>query len=392
MGGELRSRVFICLLFSSVFNSWAFYSLVPTLPLYLLEDLRMNFREIGITISSFSVSVIIFRPIAGYIVDTIKRTKLLKITLAAVTLLYAMYPRIKTPEGLVALRICHGALFGISSSALSAIVADITHPTKIGQAIGFYSLTIPIGMIVGSFFGLKILRNVGAQAMFLFTLFVSSISLVLSFLLGHVSYVPEQKKTFNMASLFLKDAIPFSFSMVFPMVIYGSINTFAGVHAKQAGIQSTEIFFLLFSLSLLVSRFYAGKFFDRGQIRLLVFGGLFLILFGTLALGFSKSDYSFFFAGMLCGLGFGILMPTCQAAINIITRPEQRGSANSTYFLSYDLGIGLSSYVPGYFLDKTTVAEMYRVISSLTVVSAFLFSRIAIPYYEKRRGFNREVF
>ncbi|MCX7856601.1 MAG: MFS transporter [Deltaproteobacteria bacterium] len=384
MEGELRSRPFVSLILASTFNAWAFYSLVPTLPLYLFETLGLSFSEIGLVISSFSISVILFRPFAGYIVDRIPRTKLLKITLAAVSLIYAIYPSLDKKEELIILRILHGILFGISSSALSAIAADSASLSKIGQAISLYSLTIPLGMIIGSVTGLTLLKHLGAQVMFQVTLFVSLLSLFFTIFLGSFYPLKEKKHKSVISDLLLKDAIPFSLSMIFPMVIYGAVNTFVSIHAKQTGLRSVEVFFLLFSIFLLLARFFTGKLFDRGKIRTLLFTGIVLIFFGTLGLGFSMTDCHFFLSGILCGSGFGILMPTCQAAINVIAEPQKRGSANSTYFLSYDLGIGVSSYMLGHLLDTTPVGSVYLALSLLCLVSAFLMFKFAIPQFEIR--------
>ncbi|MCS7280152.1 MAG: MFS transporter [Desulfobacterota bacterium] len=379
------SRNFALLFISNIFNSFAFYLLVPTLPLYFLSDLKLSFQEIGYAISSFSISVILFRPFAGYLVDRFRRTTLLRLTLVAIALTYLLYPRIHTFLGIVAIRIFHGMLFGISSSVLSAVAADLGGD-RIGQAIALYSLTIPLGMMGGSFLGLTILKSSGAEIMFLFTFLVSLIPLTLSFFLSSPSEDSKKGRFFSLAHLISLDALPFSVSMIFPMMVYGSINTFAAIHAEQVGFGSCEIFFFLFCLSLILSRLFMGKLFDSGMIKTLVLGGLFLILLGTLTLSFSHGIFSFSISGILSGAGFGILMPTCQAAINAISRPNERGSANSTYFLSYDLGIGLSSFIVGHLLDTATVAEVYRIFSFIIPFAAIPFFLFALPRFHMKKG------
>lgn len=382
------SRDLAFLFVLGTFNSFAFYSLVPTLPLYLLNFLAMAYKEIGIVISSFSVSVILFRPVAGFIVDRFGEAKVLRIALFLTSLLYSVYPGVSRLSSFIILRMLHGLLFAITSSSLSCIASSLSSPSRIGSAIALLSLTVPLGMIMGSFFGLKLLDLFGPKKMFLMTFFASFAAFAMSFLVKEKKSLLGIGQSFTLRSLLLKEAIYFAVPMIFPMIIYGSINTFAAIHAKIRGLVSIENFFLIFTVSLLLSRVFTGRLFDRGYIKDMVFSSLFLIFLGTIALSFSFSNQVFLLSAFLCGVGFGILMPSCQAATNVLAEPERRGLANSTYFLSYDLGIGLSSFLLGYLLQWVSMGTMYLSVSFLTVLSGYLFYRYTFPSYEKRLGFR----
>jgi len=111
-----------------------------------------------------------------------------------------------------------------------------------------------------------------------------------------------------------------------------------------------------------------------------------LIAAGMLWLGYAMDPAHFLIAGMINGFGFGILMPTCQAAVNSMVKSGERGAANSTYLFSYDLGIGAGSLVIGFLLDKVSLEAIYRYSTFLILIAAGIFIFMAIPHYSRNRS------
>ncbi|MFZ2801539.1 MAG: MFS transporter, partial [Syntrophorhabdus sp.] len=114
MQRELWSKEFIAIIASSLFNSLAFYALMPTLPIYLLEHLKMSHSSVGLVIAAFSISVILIRPVAGYIMDNYHRSGVFVLSLSLITALYGVYPLISTVAGMFTIRFIHGTFFGIT--------------------------------------------------------------------------------------------------------------------------------------------------------------------------------------------------------------------------------------------------------------------------------------
>ena len=93
----------------------------------------------------------------------------------------------------------------------------------------------------------------------------------------------------------------------------------------------------------------------------------------------------FLAAGTISGFGFGILMSTCQAAINSLVKASERGAANSTYLTFYDLGTGAGSFIIGFLSDRISLGEIYQYTVLLIVLSAGIFMLKAIPHYYRAR-------
>jgi MFS family permease len=282
------------------------------------------------------------------------------------------------------IRFIPGAMFGISTSSSVTIAADIVPSSQMGQGIGVYALTIPMGMTIGPVFGLALLKGHGPNGMFFAMLGISFLS-VLGVFCARAPSKPIMRKKFSLPNLFHKKAFPISLSMFFIMIAYGAIIIFVSIYAVQKGFPNVGTFFVCFAVTIFLSRLFAGRLFDKGHIFQLILAGLALTAVGILWLGYAMNPTQFLLAGMINGFGFGILMPTCQAAINSMVRSSERGAANSTYLFSYDLGIGVGSLVIGFLLDKVSLETIYRYSIFLIIISAGIFVFMSIPHYYRNR-------
>lgn len=235
-------------------------------------------------------------------------------------------------------------------------------------------------MMIGPLVGLKLLTGHGSTVMFLSILAISLFSFICA--LGvRIRYKKAVRKKFSFAGLFHMKAIPVSLAMFFVMVVYGALIVFVSIYALEKGFTNITSFFLYFALSIMLSRFFLGKLFDKGYVLLLVTIGLTLIAAGMIWLGLAGSQVQFLLAGMVAGFGFGTLMPTGQAKVNNLVGRAERGAANSTYFVSYDLGIGVGALLVGFMSDKLKLADIYIYSSSLILIAAAIFFIKAIPHY-----------
>jgi len=384
MEKKLWSKEFMAIVASNLLMAWAFYALMPTLPIYLLETLKISHRNVGLAIAVFSISAVLVRPISGYLVDNYYRSGVLIAALFLITAAYGIYPLISTVSAIFLLRFVHGALWGICTSSSAPIVADIVPPSQIGQGIGIYALTIPVGMTIGPWFGLEVLKGQGPNRMFLAILGVSFLSLLFAFC-ARTPFKPSNRKKFSLAGLFHKKALPISFCMFFVMIAYGAIIVFVGIYAAQKGFSHVGAFFLCLSSSIFLSRLFAGILFDKGYVSQLILVGLAITAVGMLLLGYARNPVQFLAAGMISGFGFGIVMPTSQAAINCLVKSTERGAANSTYLISYDLGVGAGSLIIGFLSDTVSLGEIYRYTVVLIVLAAGIFMLHALPHYHRNR-------
>ena len=53
--------------------NFAFYMLMPTMPVYLVEELGISTSEVGMVLSSYTIGLLCVRPFSGYLVDCFSR-------------------------------------------------------------------------------------------------------------------------------------------------------------------------------------------------------------------------------------------------------------------------------------------------------------------------------
>ncbi len=384
MEKKLWSRAFIAIVASNVLVASAFYALMPTLPMYLTESLKVDRGSIGLVMAAFSISAILVRPFTGHLIDNYHRFMVFILSLFFVTVTYGCYLFVNSVFAMFVLRLVQGAIFGLCTSAGATIVADIIPVTRRGEGIGIFALSIPVGMTAGPFIGLQLLRDRGAHVMFLAILLISLVSLVIAFW-AKIPYKKAIKKKFSFARLFHRKALPISISMFFIMVAYGAIIVFVSIYASQKGFANVTTFFLCFSSAVFVSRLFLGRLFDKGYIFQLIVTGVALAAVSMVWLGTATSPTQFLIAGMIGGLGFGTLMPTCQATVNNLVESHESGLANSTYLISYDLGLGVGAVVIGYLADRVSLGEVYIYCALLVAASGAIFVLKAIPHYHAHK-------
>jgi MFS family permease len=387
MQKKLWSREFTALVSSNLLMASAFYALIPTLPVFLTGDLGISHAHAGLIMAAFSVSALLIRPLAGYLIDNYHRFLVFTLSLTVLTALYGIYPFLTGVAAMFLLRFMHGVTWGMCSSSTAPLVADAVPTSRLGEGMGIFSMSIPVGMTIGPMFGFEMLKGHGAAIMFFSVLGVSALSLLIAFFAKTPAKTIIRKK-FVLTGLLNGEAVPLSVCMFFAMIAYGSIVVFVGVYAAQKGFSNASTFFLCFAAALFSSRIFLGKLFDRGYFFSLVLAGVILAVGGMLMLGWAWSPNQFLAAGIVGGFGFGILMPTCQAAVNRLADPHERGAANSTYLVSYDLGTGVGSLLVGFLSDKITLAEIYRCTSLTIALSATIFVFIANPHYHRTKARN----
>lgn len=384
MQEKLWSKRFTAITSTNLLMAWAFYSLMPTLPIYLTRDLGISPGHTGLVMAGFSISAILIRPIAGYLLDSYHRFLVFILSLSLLTVVYGVYPLAGGVVAMFLLRLVHGAVWGICSSSPAPMVADTVPASRLGEGIGIYALSIPVGMTIGPMFGLAVLKGYGSDMMFLSILGISLLSLLTGFLAKTPAPVITRKRLL-LANLFHRKALPLSLCMFLVMIAYGAIIVFVGVYAAQKGFPNVATFFLCFAAALFLSRVFLSRLFDRGYLFQLIVAGATLVAIGMPYLGHAWNPTQFLVAGVINGLGFGILMPTCQAAVNSLVDPGERGAANSTYLVSYDLGMGVGSLLVGFLADRITFGEIYGYTSFLILLSACLFVVVAIPHYRRNK-------
>ncbi|MGD6801201.1 MFS transporter [Rossellomorea aquimaris] len=377
MKETLWTKSFIMLMVGNLFVFMSFQMLIPTLPPYI-KSLGASGLEIGLVTTLFSVGAVLSRPFIGYMLEYKTRKPLVLIGALSLLLITVIYPLSQIVVIFLLFRFVHGLAWGWSTTVNGTAAVDVVPNSRLGEGMGYYGLSITIGMIVAPSLGIYLFQVTSFSNLIYISTALGIIALIL---LSTVHYhTPPAVKEAK------KEDLKFSYigsliekSSIYPAIItmiatfgYGSIVTFIVIFGEERGIDQIFLFYLFNAIMASLSRPIAGKWFDeKGPIGLILFctGVTFI---GMWVLSFAHSNLPIIIAGVLFGVGFGSLIPTLQSWVLSKTPANRRGVANGMFFSSIDLGIGLSGLVFGILAQFVGTGTLFQISSAFLLIAMVL--------------------
>ncbi len=379
---KLWNKNFILLLNANLLMAIAFYFMTPMMPLFLTDKFGLEADKTGIFMFSFTISAIIMRPFAGYLLDAYNRHLIYIISFVFFILLFVSYPVISSLAILLIFRFLHGFTWGSINTAATTIAVDIIPQNRRGEGLGFFGLSMTLAMAVAPMLAVSISKSFDYDVLFLSGAAISFIGLLLALLIK-VQKTKKDKSKLSLSLLIDKKSIPLSLIPLLTQIPYGGIMSFVALYGRSIGIVNSGTFFLVFAVGLAISKVLAGKLFDKiGPNKILYFGYILLIL-GLLMIAYFSNSLGYHSAGFVLGFGFGVIAPTIQAMVNNIIIPEKRGAANSTYLMFFDSGIALGMLIFGFLIKLVDFSGAFYVSAIIVLLSSIIFNRSTLPYYYK---------
>ena len=358
----------------------SFYFLLPTLPIYMIDVLGESKKEVGYIIGIYSFSALLIRPFAGYSFDTFGRKITYTLGIVIYTLLMLSYNWAATFALLLLVRFLHGFAWGIVTTGGSTIVADLVPFSKRGEGIGYFGLSITLSMAMGPWIGSWVQDTWGFKVLFFSTFVLGLVALLMA---SGIKYpkIEAQRQKLSWGSVFEKKVLPMSLVILISAFPFAAVLSFVSIFSEEQGFGNSGLFFLFYAIGIGILRPFAGILMDRkGPKQLMIFCFVFSIA-GLIMLGLSSSRTLFIISGFVLGLGNGVIMPTIQTMIINMILPERRGVANSTFFSSIDIGMGLGSILMGYLADYTSISTMYIFCGFLLLLPMAYFFTFGLRHY-----------
>lgn len=385
MKEKIWTKDFLLLCLLNVILFTGFFFLMPTLPLFLVEELGGREDQAGLVIGIFTISALLVRPITGVLLDQLGRKRILLISFFMYVLAVAGYLAVFSLVLLLLLRLLHGAAFGMVTTGTGTVVADLVPERRRGEALGYYGALSIFAMVIGPFLGLLIARHWSYTAMFVICVGLSLIALIISLAIRY----PQSKKADPSSvvtslrqwrKMFELRAIPYSVAVIGLAATFGGIISFISLYATQLGdVGMAGWYFFVYALALVVSRLFSGRIHDRMGPDLVVYPGLVFYLLGVIALGGASGPVLFYTAAALIGFGYGSIQPSLQAMV-IESAPDRRGAATATFFTAIDVGIGMGAFALGFVATQWGYSAMYFSSSFLVIFSGILYWRARIAH------------
>lgn len=372
---KIWTKSFISLFLTQFILFTVFYSLLTTLPIYVIDNLGESKSSAGLVVTFMLAAAIIVRPFSAKVLDIFGKKPSLIISLLAFTITTFFYLWIDSFTPLLILRFIHGISFSILTTATGAIAADIIPEARRGAGMGYFAMAMNLAVVTGPFIGLTLLQFISFKTFFLILSFVMVISLIFSTLV-----VVKEAKPKSRASLSIKftdliepKALPIALISGLVGVAYASILSFVPIFAEELGLAKTaNYFFLVFAFVMIASRPTLGRMFDEKGAKIVLVPSLAIFALGLTLLGFTSASITLLAAAALVGLGYGSLLPGFQTLAVQSTTNDRSGHAMSTFFIFYDLGIATGAFIWGMVIAGAGYSSMYFLGAALVVLTAVI--------------------
>lgn len=367
----------------------AFYLLTPLLPLYLDEQFDADKDEIGVVLSGYVIATLLIRPLSGFVVDTFDRKKVLMICFFAFFICFTGYVGAGTLLMFAIVRTMHGIPFGATTVANSTAAIDVLPSARRNEGIGFYGLSNNIAMAIAPSTGIYIYHATGN---FSLLFWISTILAFLGFVCSSRVKLPKRtpvvgKPKFSLDHFFLGRAWLLAVNICFFGLCWGVMSNYVAIYGKEELniTDGTGLFFLLLSGGLVASRLFGAKSLRAGNMTHNAMIGVLLSLVGYSMFAIVLTPWSYYLSALLIGLGNGQMYPAFLNMFVKVARHDQRGTANSSILISWDLGMGIGILLGGFIAEQAGFREAFYTVAAMQAVGAALFILFTRRFYERRK-------
>lgn len=383
---RLWNRNFILAGLSYFLVACAFSLLMPTIPIFLQEELHVETTRIGVVLSSYVFALLAIRPFSGYLVDRYPRKPLFLLTTLLFVLAFAGYYFAFTVTFFIVLRFIHGLFWGVSTVSANTVAIDVIPSDRRTEGIGYFGVNMNIAMALAPFIGVKLYNGHGFPTLITAALGMGLLSIVAAAMIKLPRRECVVRDTpISLDRFILVKALPIMFNQLFLAFGWGTLVAFAVLYAMELGISNPGVFFLYLAGGIILSRVVSGKLVDRGWLHPVMVVSMVLIVLGYTSFALFHGLMPFLLSSLLIGLGYGSLFPALQSIYVAMAPASQRGTANSTYLTGFDLGIGLGMLGGAWLVEKVDFSNMFLITGLLALIALVIYWTVSRPIYERHK-------
>ena len=373
---------------------FAFYVLTPLLPLYLSEHFGATKDMIGLVLSGYTITALVIRPFSGYMVDSFPRKIVLMVSFGAFAIFFAGYLAASTLLLFTIVRTLHGGPFGTLTTANATVAIDVLPSSRRTEGIGYYGLSNNLAMALAPTIGIYVYQLTHS---FEFLFWIALIVACAGWLVDATVTLPSKEIVRNKSKLsldrfFLVRGWLLGLNMVAFGFSFGVLSNYLAIYGKEVmGITGgTGTYFLLCSIGLIASRLQGSKALRQGRVTYNAGSGMVISLIGyTIFIAFSTLGDSLMYIGyygsaLLIGLGNGHMWPAFQNMTINVAHNNQRGTANSTILISWDIGMGLGILLGGVIAEFLGYGSAFWTVVIVNAAGVLTFFLATKAFFLKR--------
>ena len=345
---RIWTRPFVLLTLGNMMYTFGFYMLIQTIPLFVTAKGGTQV-EVGVVASSFTISAILLRIFSPFLLSKLTKKNLLRIALVISVLVIGSCGFAPAYGAIIAFRVVQGFGFGMVSTVMGTLAADLLPDSRRGEGIGYFGMGTTLMVMLAPGVGLILSKYMGFDRIFL----IAAIGPLLSLVFLQIFSPPEELnrpvpiKTAGGSAIrsVLKNIYDPKLALLTTMMLFFGISrsmeqTFLTLSAKAQGIDVALIAIYPFFQAAVsfVAKYFTGILFDkRGHAWAIIPGGA-LYLTALVLMSFSRDIWTLLAAGFFSGAGMGALLPGMQSWFVTSVEQNRRSVATASYYNFYDAG------------------------------------------------------
>ena len=186
---------------------------------------------------------------------------------------------------------------------------------------------------------------------------------------------------------FLKRGWLLGVNMVFFGFCFGVLSNYLAIYGKQVmGMTGgTGTWFMLCSIGLILSRLQGGKALRQGRLTHNAAEGMLISLVGYTLFIACHNFIGYYGSAILIGLGNGHLWPAFQNMMISMAHHNERGTANSTILISWDVGMGLGILLGGILAESFGYSTAFWSVAVVNLAGVLLYFLRSQRFFLERK-------
>ena len=379
-----RDFTFACI--ANFLMGFSFYLLMPTLPFYLTSHFAASKTMIGVVVSCYVIAALLIRPFSGYLVDSFPRKLVYMLSFVTFVLFSFGYLIAGSIFFLIVLRFLHGLTWGVITTAGNTLAIDIMPSAKRGQGIGYYGLALNTSMAVGPVVGIFLYQNHPFETLFYLAIITGFVGMVFAqFIRAPHREIVRHHEAITLDRFILMKGIPLGINVLMLTIAYGMILSFAAMYGEEVRADNPGLFFTLLAIGLAGSRGFTGKMIDGGKLNKASILGIAVLSIGFIAFSTWRIPEVYYVSALVIGMGFGISFSAFQTIFVNMAPHHQRGTANSTYYTAFDLGVGIGMLLAGKIAAMASLGAAFGFSAVVCVLALVYYKKISAASYNRHK-------
>lgn len=350
----------------SFFSGCASVMVFSILPLYMTQELRLSYKEVGYIEGIAIFFAFLTKIFSGILSDFLKRRKPIILIGAFLSLVIKPIFALSTGFGTIFLaKSLDRFAKGVRSAPTEALIGDLSEKNKEGISYGIRYTLYALGFMCGGALSSLIMHLKHNQFRFVFWSSLIPATIAFFILLFFVKeYQPAEheqnskRKKEKIAEHFrniyhLPLPIWHLMAVIFLLMLARFSDSFLHYRGQELGfsLPTIPLIMILYNLIEAIAPFPIGKLADRlDRSRLLLYGILVLVLANTVVLCVTDKVAILFGVG-LAGLHMGMTQGLLGTLVSSLTPSHLRGTGFAIFYLMIGIAAPLGNFMAGHLAE-----------------------------------------